>query len=67
MDIDITQIFSFLLAQFETCANWLFSNYIKIGGFRISYGMLAIMILVIHIVFNLVLPWFDSDREGENE
>lgn len=69
MTFDLTSIFNFILSQFEQVASWLFNTYIRIGNFSISWGMLAIMLLVIHILFNFLLPWFtdnDDSEGGEN-
>lgn len=61
--MNITSVFEALFDAFGSGIDFLFSHGITIGGFSITFGALAVAVLIIRIVLSF-LPYND-DKGGE--
>ena len=61
--LNITTVFESIFNCFGQAVDWLFSHGLTVGNFTISFGSLAVAIMIIQLVFSF-LP---GDTDGGEE
>lgn len=60
--LNISSVFAAILQTFTAACNFLFSHGIQIGSFTLSFGGMAIALIVLKLILSF-LPFFHDDGD----
>lgn len=61
--MNITPVFAEIVACFNMAINWMKTNYIVLGEYRISFFALSCIMIIVTVLLSVVLPYFGGDDD----